>query len=853
MEYLEDRTVPSNIPLLAGIAHTNYVFKTSAGAFGPLSSPASPPYSPSQILSAYGFNLISENGAGQTIAIIDAYDDPTIKSDLLTFDQNYGLRAANLTVVNQTGGSLLPSPDLSGNWGVETALDVEWAHALAPGANILLVEANSADTTDLFAAASWAASQHASLDVSVISMSFGAGEYATETIDDNTFKTAATTGGVTFVAGTGDSGYPASYPAFSPYVVAAGGTSLQLDTNGAYLSETGWSGSGGSISTYESQPSYQKGVVTQSSTRRTVPDVAFDADSNTGVWIYDSFNNPYGGPWIGIGGTSFASPAWAAIVAITNQVRAQSGQSGQTSSLNGFTQTLPGLYKLPASDFHDITSGFNGRYSAGPGYDLVTGRGTPIVNQLVFDLAGVGSVPVGLAATAGERQVTLTWTGKIQTGTTFNIYRGTSPGGEGATPIATGLTTTSFTNTGLTDGVTYYYQVTSVTGGVESGRSSEVSATPILAPPANLGATPSAFTVTLGWTAYPGAASYNLYRGTSSGGEVVVATGITGTSFIDTGLSLGTKYYYQVTSVDAGAESARSSEITATTVLISNASIWNSSATPAVVDLADKPVELGVKFRSDVSGYITGLRFYSNIDSGTSQLGSLWDANGNLLATATFTESSPGSGWQQVNFATPVAIAANTTYVAGYFASTGHYSITNNYFATSGVDNGVLHAPSNAAAGGNGVYAYSSSSVFPTLSWSATNYWVDVVFSNVLTPLVVSQTLAPQASSVTATFNESVLANSISFVLRDSAKNPVAVTVSYNDSTHTASLQPTAALLAGTTYTATVSGATDAGGMSITAPVSWSFTTTRTILKASLWSPSATSTQLDSPWDANGN
>jgi pectate lyase len=92
----------------------------------------------------------------------------------------------------------------------------------------------------------------------------------------------------------------------------------------------------------------------------------------------------------------------------------------------------------------------------------------------------------------------------------------------------------------LTDGVTYYYQVTPVTGGVESGRSSEVSATPILAPPANLVATPSAFTVTLGWTAYPGVASHNLYRGTSSGGEVAVATGITGTSFIDTGLSLGT-------------------------------------------------------------------------------------------------------------------------------------------------------------------------------------------------------------------------------------------------------------------------------------------------------------------------
>src|SRR5262249_26786969 len=151
---------------------------------------------------------------------------------------------------------------------------------------------------------------------------------------------------------------------------------------------------------------------------------------------------------------------------------------------------------------------------------------------------------------------------------TFNVYRGISPGGEGATAIATGLTTTSFTNTGLTDGITYYYQVTAVNGGVESARSSEVSATPILAPPANLVATPSAFTVTLGWTAYPGAAGYNVYRGTSSGGEVAVATGISGTSFLDTGLTLGTKYYYQVTSFDAGAESARSSEITATTLLI---------------------------------------------------------------------------------------------------------------------------------------------------------------------------------------------------------------------------------------------------------------------------------------------
>src|SRR5262249_5827912 len=282
---------------------------------------------------------------------------------------------------------------------------------------------------------------------------------------------------------------------------------------------------------------------------------------------------------------------------------------------------------------------------------------------------------------------------------------------------------------------------------------------------------------------------------------------------------------------------------TAPTVL--NASIWASSATPAVADLADKAVELGVKFYSGVSGYITGLRFYSNTNSGSSQLGSLWDASGNLLATATFVDSTPSTDWQQVTFATPVAISANTTYVAGYFASTGHYSISNNYFASAGVDNGVLHAPSNAAAGGNGVYAYSSSSVFPTLSYAATNYWVDVVFSNVLVPSVVSQTpasgatLVPKTTSITATFNESVVANSISFVLRDAANNTVAAAVSYNDSTHTATLQPVAALAAATTYTATVSGATDASGMTMAAPVAWSFTTTPTILNASIWGPAA--------------
>src|SRR5262249_34874985 len=216
--------------------------------------------------------------------------------------------------------------------------------------------------------------------------------------------------------------------------------------------------------------------------------------------------------------------------------------------------------------------------------------------------------------------------------------------------------------------------------------------------------------------------------------------------------------------------------------------------------------------------------------------------------SATFTAES-SSGWQQVNFANPVAIAANTTYVAGYFAANGHFSFTQNTFTNGGGDNSVLHALSNAAANGNGVYAYNASSVFPNSNYLATNYWVDVVFSSVLVPSVVSQTPVPGATqvsattSVTATFNEAVLASSIS--LKDSANNVVAATVRYTDSTHTVTLQPNAPLASGTTYTVTVSGATDANGMTMPAPVSWSFTTMAPVFNASIWSPSATPAVAD--------
>ena len=155
--------------------------------------------------------------------------------------------------------------------------------------------------------------------------------------------------------------------------------------------------------------------------------------------------------------------------------------------------------------------------------------------------------------------------------------------------------------------------------------------------------------------------------------------------------------------------------------------IWPDTAVPRLVDDGpDSAVELGVKFKSDVAGTITGIRFYKAAANTGTHVGNLWSSTGTWLATATFTNET-ASGWQQAFFATPVAIASNTVYVASYHADNGHYSADFNYFQT-GVDNPPLHALTDGVLGGNGVYAYGTSSVFPNQTWNAANYWVDVVF-----------------------------------------------------------------------------------------------------------------------------
>ena len=215
-------------------------------------------------------------------------------------------------------------------------------------------------------------------------MSWGISEFAGEKNYNGTFTTPAGHQGITFVAASGDNGswLGASFPAVSPNVLGVGGTQLSVSGDGTYQGETAWSASGGGSSRLLAEPGYQKSA--QGTGARTSPDVSWDASVSSGVSVYSSSSDKGAGGWFSVGGTSAGTPAWAAIVAVADQGRAVNGQG----SIAG-AQSL--LYSLPTSDFHDVTSGRNGAYSAGNGYDLVTGLGSPIADRLVAGLVSATS------------------------------------------------------------------------------------------------------------------------------------------------------------------------------------------------------------------------------------------------------------------------------------------------------------------------------------------------------------------------------------------------------------------------------------------------------------------------------
>jgi len=359
----------------------HYILHAAAGAG--VAGPPSTAYGPGQVRHAYGFDQVTNQGKGQTIGIVDAYDDANAEADLGVFSAQFNLPACTSSngcfrKVYSNGSK----PGSNANWAVEISLDVQWAHAIAPQANILLVEAPSNSLSALLSAVDVAVRNGAS----AVAMSWMVGEFTGE----NSYDTHFVSSGVTFLAASGDNGTGAAYPAASPDVVGVGGTTLTLSSTGNYQSETAWSGSGGGLSSKEREPSFQSqfGIPNDPSGYRGAPDVSYDANPATGYAVYDSVGiGGYSG-WFQVGGTSAGTPQWAALVAIADSLRV----AARKSTLTNANLALYSIAKASLSaDFYPVVQGTNGSCgtlcTAGSGYDYVTGLGTPKAVAMVAALA----------------------------------------------------------------------------------------------------------------------------------------------------------------------------------------------------------------------------------------------------------------------------------------------------------------------------------------------------------------------------------------------------------------------------------------------------------------------------------
>jgi subtilase family serine protease len=388
-----------------------------------LSKAGHPCYSPYLIRKAYGVTPLLDagfTGAGQTIVIIDSFGSPTILSDLQTFDAAYGLPDPPSFTELHPLGTIKFNPTNSDmiSWAAETTLDVEWAHAIAPGANIILMTSPVDETQgvqgmpEFLYLEQYALHRHLG---NIISQSWGTTENTLFTSggkkvlkEFNAFYAEAAAQHVTVFASTGDAGvanpnvnghifpFPTvNFPASSPFVTAVGGTSLLASTTGNYQSETVWNGgqpnggaTGGGVSQFFSEPAYQAHLPKSDQKIlngfRGLPDISWNADPATSILIYLSFLGPKAAGFYFIGGTSEGSPQWAGVIADANQ------KAGRPL---GFLNTA--LYAIGASEasesYHDITVGNNGQgglpgYNATPGWDLTTGWGSPKTASLVSEL-----------------------------------------------------------------------------------------------------------------------------------------------------------------------------------------------------------------------------------------------------------------------------------------------------------------------------------------------------------------------------------------------------------------------------------------------------------------------------------
>jgi subtilase family serine protease len=344
---------------IGGFAHTNHLVFVHPSFTG--TSPAGE--TPQSIYPVYNVGTAEPGGSG-VIVIVDAFDYPSAENDLNLFSSTLGLPTC--TTANGCFKVVFASghkPRGNCGWNQEAALDIEWAHAMAPNAKIVLMEAASNSFSNLFAAVD-AATNYIKNNggVGEVSMSWGGSEFSGETSDDFHF----TQTGVVYFAASGDTGGATIYPSASPNVVAAGGTTINR-SGGTFASETGWSGSGGGPSAFEPRPGYQANVAAIVGSQRGIPDFSFDADPNSGVSVYDSTSCQGNSGWLVFGGTSVASPSLAGIVNLAGHVTGTS--TSQT--------VLSTIYDLGnATDFRDILSGTAGSFSATTGWDFVTGVGS---------------------------------------------------------------------------------------------------------------------------------------------------------------------------------------------------------------------------------------------------------------------------------------------------------------------------------------------------------------------------------------------------------------------------------------------------------------------------------------------
>jgi subtilase family serine protease len=438
----------------------------------PLATAGPAGYGPADLQSAYALaSQADSEGGTQTVAIVDAYDDPNAEADLGVYRSQFGLSPCTTAngcfrKVDQRGGTAYPK--VNGGWAQEISLDVDMVSAICPNCRILLVEADSNAFVDLVAAVDRAAA----LGATQISNSYGGSEYDGETSDESHYNHP----GVAITVSSGDAGYGVEFPAASRYVTAVGGTALQPASGTARgWSETAWSGAGSGCSAYVPKPSWQ---TDSGCARRTVADVSAVADPNTGVAVYDSLAFQGSSGWMVFGGTSAAAPIVAGFYALLGGGASPSFAYANTSS------------------FNDVSSGHNGTCggsylcTAVAGYDGPTGLGTP-----------KGTSPVGARPTVATRSATsvldttATLNGSVDPNGSATTYRfeygttiaygsqspvsdGSAGSGSSASPVSTGLS-------GLTPGTTYHYRLVATnTAGTTNG--ADQSFTTVAKPPATI-------------------------------------------------------------------------------------------------------------------------------------------------------------------------------------------------------------------------------------------------------------------------------------------------------------------------------------------------------------------------------